>query len=72
MGVYITEIFFGLWMHQRVAVDFRCGRQQELGFFRHCQSQGFVGAEGADFEDLDPQGLEIDRTRRAGEVENEI
>src|SRR5690606_16078062 len=43
----VAVIFFGLRMHERIAINFRCGSNQDSRFFDPCQSEQIMGAEGS-------------------------
>ena len=48
MGLTLPQYFFGLRMHERVAVDFRGGGEQKPGALVLGQSQRLVGAQRTD------------------------
>ena len=68
----VAPVFFGLGMHQRVAVDFGSRRQEEPGVFVFGQAQGFVRAQRTDLQRLDRQLEVINRAGRRGEMPDVI
>ncbi len=71
-GVYVAPVGFGLGMDLGVAVDFAGAGEEKAGFFDFCEAEGFVGAEGADFEGGDGHAEVVYGAGGAGEVEDVV
>ena len=71
-GVDVAPVFFGLRMDGGVAVDLGSGGEKETGAFVPGEAEGFVSAEGADFQCLDGNAQIIDRAGGRGEVPDVI
>ena len=71
-GIDVAPVTLRLGVDLRVAVDLRGGCEEEARALGFGQAEGVVGAQGADLQDLDRDAFEIDRTRRTGEVHDEV
>jgi hypothetical protein len=71
-GVDVAPIFFGLRMDGWIAVDFGGGSDQKAGAFAFGKAEGFVGAEGADFQGLNRHSQVVDGAGGRGEVPDVI
>src|SRR5262249_43538427 len=67
-----APVIFLLRMHERVAVAFAGGGDEEGRIFRLREAKGVVRAERADLQRRDGMLEIIDRRRGRGEVENKI
>ena len=71
-GVDVAPVFFGLRMHQRVAVNFRGGGDQEARVFVLGQAERLVRAQRADLQGLDRDLQVINRAGGRGEMPDVI
>ena len=62
-GADVAPVILSLRMHERIAVDFGCGRDEEASFLKFCEAKCLVSAERADLHRLDGD-LEV--IKRAG------